>query len=61
MAQELDAPGVVQMTVRGVKKPLDQLTAAEVAVWLEEQGLGHLAPSFKEHRILGEPPPPPRV
>jgi hypothetical protein len=53
MARALDAPGVVQMTVRGVKKPLEELSPSEVATWLEEQGLGHLAPSFKHHKIRG--------
>eukprot|EP00193_Tetraselmis_chui_P020477 CAMPEP_0177777058 /NCGR_PEP_ID=MMETSP0491_2-20121128/15071_1 /TAXON_ID=63592 /ORGANISM="Tetraselmis chuii, Strain PLY429" /LENGTH=242 /DNA_ID=CAMNT_0019295945 /DNA_START=361 /DNA_END=1089 /DNA_ORIENTATION=- len=54
MARALDAPGVVQMTVRGVKKALEELSPSEVATWLEEQGLGHLAPSFKHHKIRGK-------
>mmetsp|Transcript_42351 Transcript_42351/g.107078 ORF Transcript_42351/g.107078 Transcript_42351/m.107078 type:complete len:244 (+) Transcript_42351:332-1063(+) len=54
MASALDAPGVVHMTVGGVKKPLDQLSVAEVVTWLGEHGLGHLGPSFEKHRILGK-------
>ena len=53
MAAALDAPGVVEMQVAGTKKPLDEMTPKDVAVWMDGQGLGHLSEHFIRHKING--------